>query len=255
MIWLYRFILNLPFREIDKQEILKNFPELLKSPEKIDIFFYNHILLNMHNKNYEDFKKWISESSCENNTLNCYYYDCPYYDAEKIELDQYKNSLLHLMKIGGNSKVPKKSFYDLVKKVHKKSDIKRVILTDPYILEDVSENGDTGGYNNLKEYLQTLGLNKKSSFVLETNPSPMLHTKSKEKIFKNFIKKEFPEISFGHFKSKYKFHDRFYLVEDTSGLIKGVFGPSLNGLSTNTITLFGALEDKNTLDVMSKWFK
>lgn len=56
------------------------------------------------------------------------------------------------------------------------------------------------------------------------------------------------------FASKLSFHDRFYIVEHADGAVRGVFGPSMNGLSDSDIALFGELEVPNALTTLSGWF-
>ncbi len=255
MIWLYRFIWGLPARETDKQEILANFPELLENPDRLnDDIFLEYFVLQRHFKTSEEFKKWIAELRSEKTQGNCLLSDCPVKRASGIQSLEDEQSILQLMRVGGYTKKPKQSFFDLVKTIHGQAEIKKVILTDPYILIDTSEDGETGGLENLIEYLQTLGLTRTNSFILEISPSPKMYSETRYEIFEKYLKTEFPNISINRYKPKFIFHDRFYLVEDSSGNLKGVFGPSLNGLSSKAIVLYGELEVKGAMDKIGKWF-
>jgi hypothetical protein len=255
MIWLYRFIWGLPAREADKQEILENFPELLENPEIInDAIFFGHLVLFRHDKMHDEFKKWISEYKHENIQGNCPLLDCPAKGTVMSQFFEEEQTILQLMRVGGYTKPPKSSFFDLVRKVHGQPNIKKVILTDPYILIDISEDVTYGGLENLKEYLETLGLNSNSSFELKISPSPKMYTESRYNNFKKYLLSKFPNVTIGRYQPKYEFHDRFYLVEDSSGNLNGVFGPSLNGLSSKAIVLYGELEIKGAIDKMGKWF-
>jgi hypothetical protein len=160
---------------------------------------------------------------------------------------------IKMLTVGGFvSNSPKKSFLDLVSKTHKRNKgIKDVIITDRFIYSEKSEDGMTGGYSNVVEYLKTLGLEKDDKFNLVVNP----HAKStpeKIKLFQKYIKDAFPNVSFDTYHRENYFHDRFYLVRDTSGQINGVFGPSLNGLNSESIVIMGDIKDKGILSKLNK---
>ena len=74
-----------------------------------------------------------------------------------------------------------------------------------------------------------------------------------QQLFQRVIKEAFPKVKFGNYSPKYVFHDRFYLVRDGNGQMKGVFGPSLNGLGSNAIALMGELEQRRALERLSEW--
>lgn len=259
MIWFYRFLFGLPCRPQDRLEIQNNFPELINSPSTLKKLIYPTYLRLPYDayKNLdEEFIKWFSEQlDVEGNSTinNCPIDNCPL--KASYQITEEGEVILHMMRIGGFNKPPKSSFLDLVRTVHKNTNkIKRVILTDPYILMECFEDGTGDGLQNLIEYLRNLGLDSDSSFDLHINPSPKRQTEELTKKFKENLKQEFPSIRIGRYKPKYVFHDRFYLVEDISGNIKGVFGPSVNGLLSKSIVLFGELETNHTMTKMKDWF-
>ena len=122
--------------------------------------------------------------------------------------------------------------------------IHEVILTDPYIYLDLSEQRQPGGYGALIDYLRALRLTRDSPFELNLNPSPRKATTNARKLLERKVKNAFPSVRLGTFPARHRFHDRFYLTRDESGRLAGIFGPSLNGLGTKTLVLMGELENE-----------
>ena len=147
------------------------------------------------------------------------------------------------MVAGGVHKPPKQEFINLVRRVHRDQVINEVILTDPYIYLDLSEQGEPGGYNALVDYLHALRLTPESRFDLKLNPSAKKATNNAQRLLQRKVKGAFPKVRLGTFSSTNRFHDRFYLARDQSARLTGIFGPSLNGLATKTIVLMGELEN------------
>ncbi|WP_332706215.1 hypothetical protein [Plesiomonas shigelloides] len=156
---------------------------------------------------------------------------------------------------GPDAKPPKQSFFDLVRRTHPQSDPpKEVILTDPYIYSDVSEDGKEGGFSNLIAYLETLGLSSDDSFILRMTPSPKRGTLTARKNLHRYLKTKFNNIQFKDYSPQLKFHDRFYVVRHHSGVIKGVFGPSINGLTSDAIVLMGDIDELQPQKKLESWF-
>jgi hypothetical protein len=143
-------------------------------------------------------------------------------------------------------------FLDLVQRVHANAgEARKVIVTDPYLLTDASENGTPGGFSNFCQYLRTLRL--AADAILFIPPGPKKPTANRTRWIES-IQKEFPGLKVATFASRLSFHDRFYIVEHAGGLVRGVFGPSMNGLSDTDIALLGELEVPDALATLSKWF-
>ncbi len=165
--------------------------------------------------------------------------------------------VLRLMTVGGGSdrRGPKREFLDLVRRVHKGSRVREVILTDPYIYSDAAEDDTTGGYANLVEYLRALNLVRDSEFVVRLNPGAKRASKGAKEILRRAIRDAFPRARVETFTGNSRFHDRFYLVHDAAGGFRGIFGPSLNGLDSNSVVLMGELEQTRTLERLRHFFK
>lgn len=285
MKWWYRFWFGLPARPEDIKEIKEVLPELWNSnwqPDARrlrrllpipDFWFWPESLAPL----FQQLREWVSSATEADEPLrhkssfgqdsseeSCPLPDCPlgkYSEpAQEIEPPSEDLETIHsvfdLMCAGGgpDRQILKGEFLDLVRKVHRGTkSIKEVILTDPYIYLDVAEDGTRGGFNNLLEYLRTLGLVTESEFVIKLNPSPKKYNERAKQLFERIVKENFPNVKFETYSPKYVFHDRFYLVRDGNSQIKGVFGPSLNGLGSNAIALMGSLEQPRALARLSKW--
>jgi len=264
MEFLVRFFLGLPPREKDIQEIQNVIPELqeLNKERIIRRFRYLHLfLIDYGDELIDELKKWVNSFEPERqvniSTEDCPKLDCPMKSngSHKISSDDDVGYLQYLIAGGGpKSKPPKDMFYDLVRKSKKKfSVIKDVILTDPYLYLDVSEDGINGGFNNLVGYLEAVGISQKSSFTLKVNPSPKKATKKAKQSLHKMLQNEYPNISIGTYSPQCNFHDRFYIVRDDKGLLGGVFGPSLNGLNSTAIVLMGDIEGLQPIKKLSQW--
>lgn len=269
MEWWLRFCLGLPCREEDVEAIYRNFPEIQNpdfrlQPNYVWPFLpYFDDVDELPNR----IREWTSSIDenrhpSSNAVISCPEPNCP---IKKGNLQSETSSsakvisdepdILLFLTLVGFQKSPKDAFLDLVRKHHASVKIvKDVIITDPYYLSDVSEDGEVSGYNNMISYLEALSLNKTSIFKLLTNPNPKRYSDQSKQIFQNTVKKYFPKISFDTYNSQYKFHDRLYLVRDNRSEITGVFGPSMNGLSSNSIVLMGDI-NQNALLSLKKLFQ
>lgn len=162
-----------------------------------------------------------------------------------------------MMAAGGpNAKPPRDSFLNLVKRTHPENDPpQEVILTDPYIYSDISEDGQEGGFSNLVAYLEVLGISDDDTFTLLMTPSPKRGTVTARKNLHRYLKKKFKNIKLKNYSPQLKFHDRFYVVRHRSGKIKGVFGPSINGLTSDAIVLMGDINELQPLKKLESWFQ
>ncbi|MUJ39727.1 hypothetical protein [Aliivibrio fischeri] len=268
MSWFIRFSLGLKARKSDVEELKKELPELFKSP--FDIIKYDRVLHEypfIWHRFYdpesiiEALHEWVrneldNEVYIPQQGQECRAPNCPMKtSSQSIQSDG--SGLLNLQVAAGGPKAkpPKDSFLNLVKQTHPNSDMPReIILTDPYIYSDVSEDGKDGGYNNLLDYLSALGLSKDDSFILRMTPSPKRGTKKSRMLLHRFLKKNYKNITLKDYSPKLKFHDRFYVVLHRSGAIRGLFGPSLNGLNSDAIVLMGDIEGIQPNQKLQQWF-
>lgn len=268
MRFLVRFFLGLPARKADLEEMKETLPEIFQ--ENSGRYKHRWIrplwwLLDATSEDVEaGLKQWARSSEFDEEqrdsepAIICPRQDCPFKEERESqeEAENLDVSLLNFLSAGGGPKAkpPLNMFLDLVRKKHAEMGlVKEVILTDPYIYSDLSEDGIEGGFENLMEYLQALDVDSDSTFTIKMNPSPKRATKkAKEALYKK-IRKSYPNASLGNYSPKCSFHDRFYIVRDDKGQLGGVFGPSLNGLSSNAIVLMGDLNGQQVLKKLSAW--
>lgn len=265
MEWWYRFCLGLPARTEDLEEIRAALPEILDEswePSE-EVRARPAWPLAPFPGLAGDVRAWLEKSEVDDSQGHgsgpeeCPAANCP--KSSQSHGDQnspVSGQISYLMKAGGGPgrNPPLEDFLDLVRQVHSESDgVKEVILTDRYIYDDAGEDGEGGGHCNLIQYLNVLGIRRSTSFTLKINPNPKHETEEKKSLFEKHLKQQYDKISFDTFSPRYVFHDRFYLVRDGEGILDGLFGPSLNGLSSNHIALVGKIDQQWALDRLDKW--
>jgi hypothetical protein len=249
MTWWVRFCLGLPARREDVEELRRSLPELFDAQLRLDeqplVPWWPSLVVR--ELTVEDLRRWARAAAVPTEAAAASPENCP---AEECPLRRGPRSpqvgdvaVLRLMVAGGAHKPPKDEFLDLVRRVHRGQAIREVILTDPYIYLDLSEQRQPSGYGALIDYLRALRLARDSHFELKLNPSPKKVTTAARRLLERKVKDTFPSVRLGTFPSRHRFHDRFYLTRDQSGRLSGIFGPSLNGLATRTIVLMGELEN------------
>jgi hypothetical protein len=267
MNWLIRFALGFPASPADAKDVRELLPELQNHnwrPAKRRLLVWLTDDIYSSDEYVHALRRWIADvdeaQDSSSRTERCSGQECPLHlnrprAAGGAVDDDPEFFLRNQVAAGGpNSKPPRDSFFDLVRKVHPESDRPReVILTDPYIYTDVSEDGLEGGFNNLVGYLNTLGIEKSDDFILTTSPSPKRGGKTSKQNLQRLLKKKFSNINFKDFSPTLAFHDRFYIVRHESGALRGLFGPSLNGLSSQAIVLMGELTVPQPMHKIKSW--
>lgn len=249
MAWWIRFYLGLPARPQDIEELRRWLPELFDPQFHLD----EHLILPrwpfpfVQDLTVKDLCRWARSDEVPGEPAvaspeKCPAEECPLRRGPPL-LQTGDIAIFHLMVAGGAHKPPKQEFLNLVRRVHKDQVINEVILTDAYIYLDLGEHGEGGGYSALVDYLDALGLSQHSRFQLKLNPSPKKATKNARRLLQRTVKEAFPKAGLGTFSPTHRFHDRFYLARDQSAVLTGIFGPSLNALTTKTIVLMGELEN------------
>lgn len=155
----------------------------------------------------------------------------------------------HVVQVQAQGLSPEKGFLNMAMHVRGrlKHPVKRVIVTDPYVHCDNSEDGAAGGHDALLNFLEALGLGADMSFLLELTPTPKRGTDGRaleDTTLGRKLLAKFPRMVLRqHRPCRGGFHDRFYLVIDRAGRWDGLYGPSINGLSSCAIVLVGDLAE------------
>lgn len=282
MIFLWRFIIGLPSREVDIVEAKQHFPELFNNDPSGELderigYFIKKILIHYFETDYylentqisAILRNWLlseknrNKDRTETFKSNRDIHDCPldgcpmrnsdattnHERADSEHVSDPEINILNMMAVGGGKgrKPPLEIFLDLVRKTHRNQLIKEVILTDPYIYLDTGDDGVRGGFENLLKYLEALNIEKNQSFTLKTTPAPRNAHQETQDLLHDFILKNYPKCNLGRYANKSNFHDRFYLVRDETGQLSGVYGPSLNGLNAQSVVLMGDISSEMVL--------
>lgn len=288
MNWFLRFCIGLPARPADVAEIQRDVPELLDANRRARDFDWPRVVLPIlfvrrPEHAIEDprelaaaVRTWVSEVSravavdlpAREAGGQCEHPSCPRSLAGESRTPRTQPSepsasetrgtdvptIQHLMVVGGGpgQKPLLQRFLDLVRRVHAEAgEATKVVVTDPYLLTESSERGTGGGFANFCEYLRAIRL--ASGAVLFIPPGPKKPSANRVRWIES-VRREFRGLEVASFASGLSFHDRFYIVEHDAGAVRGVFGPSMNGLSDTDIALFGELEVSNALSTLSTWF-
>lgn len=279
MNWLLRLSLGLPARPSDLEEMQRVVPELLDKDWQGNIDRTRLLLplVLIHRTGHvvdarelaDAIRAWVREVPGRDVPRGpsaagpCEHPECPRRPSvvqaasdhgSTDDRDSEQPALTHLMVVGGGpgKKPLRDRFLDLVRKVHSGAGAAvKVVVTDPFLLTDTSENGTSGGFKNFCDYLRELHL--ASNAVLFITPGPKKPSANRTRWIDS-VQKAFPGLRIESFASKFSFHDRFYIVEHQGGDVRGVFGPSMNGLSDTDIALFGELEVPNALATLATWF-
>lgn len=264
MNFLVRYFFGLPARQVDIDEIRLIIPEILDENTRLSDLRHNRLFLEADCSDIErKIREWASRIKPENKEpkINSSSHLCP---SQNCPLRNWQNAqgndeniydgLIFKLIVGGGPKPPLEMFLDLVRKVHaNKGQVKEVILTDPYLYLEVGADGKTGGFDNLIAYLEALGLASSASFTLKTNPAAKGST-DKKRNFKRSLCKKYSNVKIDEYSPKFKFHDRFCLVKYDDEPLAGVFGPSFNGLSADSIVLMGDIDDQRVFKTLERYF-
>ncbi|HFI5594346.1 TPA: hypothetical protein ACGQSU_002954 [Raoultella planticola] len=253
MEWFTRMILNLPPRAKDVKELRDSAPELFTDEEiKENISYHQRYIHPLYWDIYElreAVRVWLQDF--EGQTPEGDYCDHPCCIIRKMARDN-ADGYMHMMTVAGgrDRNPPAKSFFDLINATKiKNATVLRVILTDPYIYFDIGQNGDGGGFNNLLKLLEHLNINSSTEFRLELTPQSDSETKDR---FEREIQQKFPQCTVSNHNNSSSFHDRFIFVQYSNNQCKAWYGPSLNGLNSNSIIIFGDLTDSNAVRQLSQ---
>lgn len=162
-------------------------------------------------------------------------------DAEPLE------QIFRFLTVGGGpAGAAGNRFLDLLRKSTKGckgEDVRQLIVTDPYLHTSFDETGADGdGFAWFQRLLEDgLAIDREHAFELFLNPA----LGNSLDLLRRRIAADYPKATIKSFSVHGgRVHDRFYLVRGASEELKGVFGPSLNGLSGAGVFLMGDLDSE-----------
>ncbi len=262
MEWYWRLRLGLPPRSEDREALRRMAPELFE-PNRSDALqtdAESPRLLRYPAVFRYEVRNWLRMDGARPLVSvrqgSCPQHDCPLRlggssgQALGGQPEAKDGSLvLELMTVAGGWKSKASAFRDIAQKVHGgKGPIKDLLLTDPFIYLDKSEEEVIGGINSFLEYLDCFDI---------AGPEITIHqppyAKGKKVVLgpiwrrsvSEHLKRRGYHVRFTYFRtvSEMRFHDRFYVARHADGLISGLFGPSMNGLNDKSFVLIGELEE------------
>jgi hypothetical protein len=262
--WFWRFHLGLPPRSEDRDALRRIAPELFGRDDSA-LDERNWVRRQQYAKEFRDeIRRWLATE--EGRPLvtvhegTCPQPDCPLKlgghpgpvsgGAIRSKAAVSDDSLvLELMTVAGGWTAKVNAFFDAARKVHGgKGPVKDLLVTDSYIYADKSEEGTTGGIDNFLRYLDTLSLSQGKTLTIFQPPFAKGKKNESGRIWRRCAEQHAKglgySIKFEYFKTTTgsRFHDRFYLARHDSGVVSGLFGPSMNGLNDKSFVLVGELE-------------
>ena len=259
MQWFTRLVLGLPPRAQDIRELRELAPELffdreVRGATRRSRVHFHPAFWDSHEFR-EAVRAWVQEfdeqapESQEGEP--CDHPFCPR-KQRSLSANESPHAVMEMMVVAGGTEFnpPAKSFFDLINATKKKySIVRRVIMTDPFIYADIGQSGSRGGFTNLVKLLGHLNIEQTTSFELQLTPRV---GQEKRDELQNMIKKEFPDCTLTSHKSTSTFHDRFIFVEYHDGERRAWYGPSLNGLNSDSIVIFGDVTEASALKQLSQ---
>lgn len=171
--------------------------------------------------------------------------------------------VIELMTVAGGWSAKANAFFDTARKVHSgKGPVKDLLITDPFIYADKSEEGTVGGIENFLKYLDNLDIPRSVTITIFQPPFAKGKKAESGRVWRRSVaehgKKQGYSVKFDYFRTVTgtRFHDRFYLVRHDDGTVSGLFGPSMNGLNDKSFVLIGELEAmslKRLRDFIDGW--
>lgn len=275
--WYWRMRLGFPPRSEDHETIRRIAPELFCRGRENIAEPAGDQHTRFKNSFREEIKSWLGtlddrprvtvhEGACPQN-------DCPLglggrtrqvsIDRTGVEsITPEGTAVIELMTVAGGWSAKAKTFFDMARKVHGgKGEVTHLLLTDPYIYLDKSEEDTTGGLDNFRKYLDCLDISRKGLAIYQP-PYAKGKRGASGALWRRTIEQHGRthgySVRFGFFRTltNTRFHDRFYLTRHRDGSVSGLFGPSLNGLNDRSFVLVGELEDltlKRLLSCLDGW--
>jgi hypothetical protein len=262
MDWYWRFWMGLPPRVEDQLELRRIVPELFeRDRDDVHGLYGEAQERSMHSLLRREIQDWLRTDDARRLVAvregSCPQHDCPLRLGNSPGQvlsgrpeDDEGSVVLELMTVAGGWSSKAGAFFDMARKVHGgKGTIKDLLLTDPYIYLDKSEDDTTGGIDNFLKYLDSLDTGGVREITIHQPPYAKGNKTASAKVWRRSVaehgKRNGYNVQFTFFRtlSETRFHDRFYVARHSTGLISGLFGPSMNGLNDKSFVLMGELEE------------
>jgi hypothetical protein len=258
--WYWRMQMGLPARPEDREVLRRIAPELFGRDVGFDQGATNDQDMAWRRRFREEVREWLGPTD-DRPMVTVHEGSCPQRDcplrlggksgqvlAGQPHTSQADGALvLELMTVAGGWSAKDKAFYDMARKVHGgKGPIKDLLVTDPYIYLDKSEENTVGGIDNFLRYLDCLDILQSGITIYQP---PYAKAKKSGAVWRRTVgqhgQKRGFGVRFGFFRTmtETRFHDRFYLARHRDGFVSGLFGPSMNGLNDKSFVLVGELEE------------
>lgn len=279
MDWYARFLMGLPPRPEDRADLRRIAPELFmpghtRRPNGTQLIpdFEGWLWLQPLS---EQVRRWLATETEEVRPRvtvregSCPQHDCPLNLHTKPrrgsagEPRSDEPFVIELMTVAGGWSAKAKAFFDMTRKVHGgKGDVKDLLITDPYIYFEHSEDGTAGGTASFLEYLENLNITPRSKLTIYQPPYAKGDKEKAGETWRTNVRQHADskgfevEFEFFHVLSSARFHDRFYLARHVDGTVSGMFGPSMTGLNDDSFALMGEIEDltmKRLLSHLKNW--
>jgi hypothetical protein len=262
--WYWRMQMGLPPRSEDREALRRIAPELHSRDRDFGQEPTDDRHLDWRRRFREEVREWLGPSDDRPRVIvregTCPQHDCPLrlsgksgrvIDGRSQGDDPHDNGtlVLELMTVAGGWSAKAKAFYDMARKVHGgMGPIKDLLVTDPYIYVDKSEENTVGGIDNFLRYLDCLNISR-SGLTIFQPPDARGRRASSGAVWRRAVEQHGKQqgfgVRFGFFRTLTgtRFHDRFYLARHRDGSVSGMFGPSMNGLNDKSFVLVGELEE------------
>lgn len=264
-LWL-RFSLGYPPREEDRAVLRRVVPELflrgenLRDGERSRVRFVEHIR--------EEILGWLRSGEGDRfvsvRAETCRESGCPLGLGRRSHsasgegiTDQVGDGgedgdfVTQLMTVAGGWKTPMGVFLDTARKIHGgKGPIRALLVTDGYIYADESQNGNPGGTSRFVEYLSALEFSPGNTLTLLLPPYAKGRSGARRQAWEASVNAHAASrgfnVDFKRFttRTRTSFHDRFYLARHSNGMVSGLFGPSITGLTDKDFVLIGEIESE-----------
>ncbi|WP_159011263.1 hypothetical protein [Bradyrhizobium sp. S69] len=256
--WYWRFNAGLPARPEDSEAIGRFAPELFSRNFQREDFSRSR---RWHDDEFwSDVIRWatagewrplvtVREGSCPepNCPLKLGRPPKPFARSSASAADG--DVVAELMRVSGGFKAKINTFLDAARTVHGgKGSAKDLLVTDPYIYFDEGEDGSKGGTDNFLKYLDVLNIPTNEMFTIFQPPYAKGDKVVIGDVWRTTVKQYGDargyKLQFKFFRTNtgIRFHDRFYLARHGNGLVSGLFGPSMSGLTDSSFVLIGELE-------------